>query len=46
VQVTISKKKLNVSHHIILITSYAQNVFLRYERMRVDVDATRQQHVQ
>jgi len=34
-----------VSHHIIFITPFAQNVLLQHERKHVNVDATRQQHV-
>jgi len=39
-------KKTHVSHHIIFITTCAQNVRLKHERKSVDADATRQQHVQ
>jgi len=42
----LSLKKSRVSHHIIFITACGQNVCLQLERKRVDLDATRQQHIQ
>jgi len=42
----LSLKKSRVSHHIIFITTCGQNVCLQHERNHVDLDATRQQHIQ
>jgi len=42
----LSLKKSHVSHHMIFITACAQHVCLQHKRKRVDVDATRQQHIQ
>jgi len=42
----LSLKKSRVSHHIIFITACGQNVRLQHERKGVDVDATRQLHIQ
>jgi len=39
-------KKSHVSYHIIFITPCAQNVCLQHERKRIDLDATRHQHIQ
>jgi len=39
-------KKSHMSHHIIFVTSCAQNIRLQHERKRVDADATRQKHIQ
>jgi len=40
-----SQFKSHASHHI-FITAFSQNVHLQHERKDIDVDATRQQHVQ
>jgi len=42
----LSLKKSHVSHHIIFITTCAQNVGLQHECKHVDLDAKRQQHIQ
>ena len=42
----LSLKKSRVSHHINFITACGQNVRLQHECKRVDLDATRQQHIQ
>jgi len=42
----LSLKKSHMSHHIIFITVYAQNVHRQHERKHVDLDAKRQQHIQ
>ena len=42
----LSLKKSRVSHHIVFITAYGQNVRLQHECKSVDLDATRQRHIQ
>ena len=42
----LSLQKSHVSHPIIFITACVQNVRLQHEHKRVDLDATRQQHIQ